>query len=239
MTWENYFKHLMPTDMKTSNLIIIIFIGSFFLITAVGFTVGKFYPPEYNINISENKESYDLDEFSVIVIKGVDINISMGDNNRFSYYHGEIASDKESEDLSIPKVEVRNDTCFISSSNTGRRVSSKLYTTSLRSMILEEKSKINVDNGIFDSLSIKSYSSNIYFNNSVVTQSLTMETIGKSTHHLGTIRNLNINSDGAKVQVIGSNLVEGKITNGSQFYLNKSQPKLDLDIDSTSKIFIQ
>jgi len=225
--------------MKTSNIIILLFIGSFFLVSAVGFTLGRFYPPDHNINV--NTESLDFNEFSVVVLKGASINISLGEVNRLTFYNTEYSDNKEDVDLATHEFEVRNDTLFISRIRNSFRIQRgmNLSAKSLKSIVMHEKTMMGLEEGNFDSLRIKCYDSNSNFYGNVKTEYLAIETRGQSFHDLGTVRHLKIDSDGSRVQANGTSMVEGKISKISELHLNNADPKIDLQIDASSKLFIQ
>jgi len=223
--------------MKTSNIVLAIFIGSFFIISAVGFTIGKFYPPdEYTQNFTVEREA--LESFSVIVSNGVRFNISLADSS-YSEYNKPILSKYDVDLSTLPNIEVRNDTCFISLASSENQAFIRLYTKSLRAIMLEKNAKVFANTVNFDSLMVKSHGGDINFDNNVTIDFLNFKAEGKNTAHLGSVRHLYISSDGTNIHASGTKIVQGEMKNEAQLHLIKSNPKLDFQIDKTSKIYIQ
>lgn len=223
--------------MKTSNIVLIIFIGSFFLISAVGFTLGKFYPPdEYNMDFTVERE--ELESFSVIVSQGVRFNISLADSNYFEYNKPILS--KNDIDLSIlPYIEVRNDTCFVSLTGSDNQAFIRLYAKSLKAIMLEKNATVFANTVKFDSLTVRSHGGNINFDNNVTIDFLNFKAEGNNTANLGSVRHLYISSDGTNIHASGTKIVQGEMKNEAQLHLIKSNPKLDFQIDETSRIYIQ
>ncbi|HSJ69813.1 MAG TPA: hypothetical protein VK921_19185 [Anditalea sp.] len=223
--------------MKTSNLILTIFVASFFFVSAVGFTLGKFYPPEEHTT-NFDVEGEKLESFSVIVSQGVRFNISLADSNYFEY-NKPILSNNDIDLSILPSIEVRNDTCFVSLTGPGNPAYIRLYAKSLKAVNLGKDASMFANRVNFDSLSVRSLGGEINFDNNVTIDYLNFETEGKGTANLGNVRHLYISGDGTNIHASGANLVEGNLKNGAQLHLIKSNPKLDFHMDDTSKIYIQ